>query len=38
MLARLPAVVQDVGVIAASVFEGVGEDRQAVEDTGSYMD
>ena len=24
-------MVQDVGVVAASVFEGVGEDRQAVE-------
>ena len=31
MLARLPAMVQDVGVIAASVFEGIGEDGQAVE-------
>jgi hypothetical protein len=31
MLARLPAVVQDVGIIAAGVFEGVGEDGQAVE-------
>jgi len=27
MLARLAAVAEDVGVIAAGVFEGVGEDR-----------
>jgi hypothetical protein len=31
MLARLPAVVQDVGVIAAGVFEGVGEGGETVE-------
>jgi hypothetical protein len=31
MLARLPAVVQDVGIVTAGVFEGIGEDRQAVE-------
>jgi hypothetical protein len=31
VLARLAAVVQDVGVVAAGVFEGVGKDRQAVE-------
>ena len=33
VLARLPAVVQDVGVVAAGVFEGVGEDGQAIEGT-----
>ena len=31
MLPRLAAVIQDVGVVAAGVFEGVGEDGQAVE-------
>src|SRR5271165_5617954 len=31
MVARLPAVAQDVLVRAASVFQGVGQDRQAVE-------
>ena len=31
MLARLSAVVQDVRVIAAGVFQGIGQDRQAVE-------
>src|SRR5262249_21263206 len=31
MLARLSAVVQDVGIVAAGIFEGVGEDGQAVE-------
>src|SRR5262245_2962898 len=31
MLARLPAVVQDVGIVAAGVFKGVGEDGQALE-------
>src|SRR4051794_19277095 len=33
VFARLPAVVQDVGVVAAGVFEGVRQDRQAVEGT-----
>ena len=31
MLAGLAAMVQDVGVGAAGVFEGVGEDGEAVE-------
>jgi S1-C subfamily serine protease len=31
VFARFAAVAQDVGVVAAGVFEGVGEDRQAVE-------
>ena len=31
VFSRPAAVVQDVGVVAAGVFEGVGEDRQAVE-------
>src|SRR5262249_43800714 len=31
MLAGLAAVVQDVGVIAGGVFEGVGEDGKTVE-------
>jgi hypothetical protein len=31
MLPRLAAVLQDVGVGAAGVFQGVGEDGQAVE-------
>ena len=31
MLRRLSAMVQDVGIIAAGVFEGVGEDGKAVE-------
>src|SRR5262249_39651186 len=30
MFPRLPAVVQDIGLVAASVFEGVGEDGKAV--------
>src|SRR5438132_1130557 len=31
MLARLPAMVQDVGVGAAGIFEGVAQDWHAVE-------
>jgi hypothetical protein len=31
MLTRLPAMVQDVGVVAAGVFEGVGEDGHSVK-------
>ena len=31
MLARLAAVGQNVGVVAARFFEGVGQDAQAVE-------
>jgi hypothetical protein len=31
MLPRLAAVIQDVGIVAARVFEGIGEDGQAVE-------
>jgi hypothetical protein len=32
MFPRLSAVIQDVLVGAAGIFEGVGQDRQAVED------
>ena len=31
MFARLAAVVQDVGVVAASVFEGVGKDGETIK-------
>jgi hypothetical protein len=31
MLARLPAVVQDIGIVAAGVFESVSKDGEAVE-------
>src|SRR5262245_30766698 len=31
MLARLSQMVQDVGVVAAGIFEGVGKDGEAVE-------
>ena len=31
MLTRLAAVLKDIGVVAAGVFEGIGEDREAVE-------
>jgi hypothetical protein len=33
MLPRLAAVIQDVGVIASGVFEGIGEDGHPVEGT-----
>jgi hypothetical protein len=33
MLARLTAVSQDIDVLAAGLFESVGQDRQAVEGT-----
>ena len=33
VLAGLPAMIQNVGVGAAGVFEGVGEDGEAVEGT-----
>jgi len=31
MLAGLAAVIEDIGVVAAGVFESVGEDWKAVE-------